>query len=40
MECIVTREELPCLITTLKIFVVNIVKIVTFDVDPCLTRKY
>ena len=36
-ECIGTREAIPWLITILQIFVVNIVKMITFDVDPCLT---
>ena len=37
-ECIGTREAIPWLMTTLYTFVINIVKMITFDVDPCLTK--
>ena len=37
-KCIGTREAIPRLMTTLYRFVVNIVKMIIFDVDPCLTK--
>ena len=37
-ECIGTREAIPWLIPTLFIFIIHIGKMVTFDMDACLTE--